>query len=86
MELKLKKDEPKNEPEEKVEKEGEGEMGCNLTPLDDTPDEISNPLQIILNVLQTLITKVEGLNDIKEKEKVIGKLKGALEILSKSCN
>jgi len=72
------------------------EAAGQYDPLDDgetsAPIEAStnflhpDPLTIILDVLQTLITKVEGLSDITEKEKVIGKLKGALEILSKNCN
>jgi len=45
-----------------------------------------DPLTIILDVTQTLITKVEALPNIKEKVKIIGKLKGALELLSMSCN
>jgi len=41
-----------------------------------------SPLEVILSVTQTLISKVEGLSNIKDKDKIIGKLKGALELLS----
>lgn len=64
---------------EALPKEGESTVA-------DMPNGLANPLQIILDAVQILIVKVEALNNIKEKEKAIGKLKGVLEILSKNCN
>lgn len=64
---------------EELPKEGESTVA-------DMPNGLANPLQIILDAVQILIVKVEALDNIKEKEKAIGKLKGVLEILSKNCN